>query len=78
MNQILSLREKRAQAWDAAKAFLDEKRGSDGLISAEDAATYDRMEAEVVNLGNSILKIQHNRIRFVNIWIFDQSRLLCI
>jgi len=54
MDQILSLREKRAKAWDAAKAFLDAKRGSDGLISAEDAATYDRMEAEVVNLGKEI------------------------
>ena len=58
MNQILSLREKRAQAWDAAKAFLDTKRGSDGLISAEDAATYDRMEAEVVNLGKEIERLE--------------------
>ncbi len=58
MNQILSLREKRAKAWDAAKAFLDEKRGSDGLISAEDAATYDRMEAEVVNLGKEIERLE--------------------
>jgi len=58
MNQILSLREKRAQAWDAAKAFLDEKRGNDGLISAEDAATYDRMEAEVVNLGKEIERLE--------------------
>ena len=31
MNQILSLREKRAKAWDAAKAFLDSKRGPDQL-----------------------------------------------
>ena len=30
MNQILELREKRAKAWDAAKAFLDSKRGADG------------------------------------------------
>jgi len=58
MNQILSLRGKRAQAWDAAKAFLDEKRGADGLISAEDAATYDRMEAEVVNLGKEIERLE--------------------
>ena len=58
MDQILSLREKRAKAWDAAKAFLDAKRGSDGLISAEDAATYDRMEAEVVNLGKEIERLE--------------------
>ena len=39
MNQILSLREKRAKAWDAAKAFLDSKRGPDGMLSAEDAGS---------------------------------------
>jgi hypothetical protein len=31
MNKILELREKRAKAWDATKAFLDTKRGTDGL-----------------------------------------------
>lgn len=48
MNKILELREKRAKAWEAAKAFLDTKRGGDGLLSAEDTATYDKMEADVV------------------------------
>ena len=33
MNQILELREKRAKAWDAAKAFLDSKRGADGMAT---------------------------------------------
>ena len=46
MNQILALREKRTKAWEAAKAFLESKRGTDGLLSAEDTATYDRMEAD--------------------------------
>lgn len=58
MNQILALREKRAKAWDAAKAFLDAKRGNDGLLSAEDTATYDRMEADVVNLGKEIERLE--------------------
>lgn len=58
MNQILELREKRAKAWDAAKAFLDSKRGNDGMLSAEDAATYDRMEADVVNLGREIERLE--------------------
>ena len=58
MNQILELREKRAKAWDAAKAFLDSKRGADGMMSAEDAATYDRMEADVVNLGKEIERLE--------------------
>ncbi len=58
MNQIQELREKRAKAWDAAKAFLDTKRGTDGLLAAEDVATYDKMEADVVNLGKEIDRLE--------------------
>ena len=58
MNKILELREKRAKAWDAAKAFLDSRRGNDGLISPEDTATYDRMEEEVINLGKEIDRLE--------------------
>ncbi len=58
MSKILELREKRAKAWEAAKAFLDSKRGSDGLVSAEDAATYDKMEADIINLGKEIARLE--------------------
>ena len=58
MNQILELREKRAKAWDAAKAFLDTKRGTDGLLFAEDVATYEKMETDVVNLGKEIDRLE--------------------
>ena len=58
MDKILELREKRAKAWEAAKAFLDSKRGEDGLLSAEDTATYDKMEADVVNLGKEIERLE--------------------
>ena len=58
MNKILELREKRAKAWEAAKAFLDTKRGGDGLLSAEDTATYDKMEADVVALGKEIDRLE--------------------
>jgi len=58
MSKILELREKRAKAWEAAKAFLDSKRGADGLLSAEDTATYDKMEADVVNLGREIDRLE--------------------
>ncbi len=58
MSKILELREKRAKAWDAAKAFLDSKRGSDGMLSAEDTVTYDKMEADVVNLGKEIERLE--------------------
>ena len=62
MNQILVLREKRAKAWDAAKTFLDTKRGNDGMLSAEDAATYDKMEADVVNLGKEIERLERQAV----------------
>ena len=58
MSKILELREKRAKAWDTAKAFLDTKRGTDGLISAEDTATYDKMETDVVALGKEIDRLE--------------------
>jgi len=54
MNRILEMREKRAQAWDRAKAFLDERRNEGGMLSAEDTATYEAMEREVVDLGHAI------------------------
>ena len=38
MSTVLELMEKRKKAWETAKAFLDSRRGSDGLISAEDNA----------------------------------------
>jgi len=62
MSKILELREKRAKAWDAAKAFLDTKRGGDGLLSAEDTATYDKMEADVVALGKEIERLERQSV----------------
>ncbi|MEG0729634.1 MAG: phage major capsid protein [Anaerovoracaceae bacterium] len=58
MSKILELREKRAKAWETAKAFLDSKRGNDGLISAEDTQAYERMETDVVNLGKEIDRLE--------------------
>ena len=58
MSKILELREKRAKAWDAAKAFLDAKRGADGMLSEEDTATYDKMEQDVMNLGKEIERLE--------------------
>ena len=58
MSKILELREKRAKAWDAAKAFLDTKRGNDGLLTAEDTATYEKMENDVVSLGKEVERLE--------------------
>lgn len=57
MSQILELTEKRAKAWETAKQFLDTKRNADGFVSAEDAATYDKMEADVQNLTKEIERL---------------------
>lgn len=44
---ITELLNKRAKTWEAAKAFLESHRDKDGLLSAEDGAAYDKMEAEI-------------------------------
>jgi len=62
LSKILELREKRAKAWEAAKAFLDSKRGESGLLSAEDAATYDKMEADVVALGKEVERLERQAV----------------
>lgn len=62
MSKILELKEKRAKAWEAAKTFLDSKRTEDGLLSAEDATTYDRMETDVVNLGKEIERLERQAL----------------
>lgn len=62
MSRELELKEKRARAWEQAKAFLDAKQGENGMMSAEDAATYDRMEADVVNLGHEIERLERQAV----------------
>ena len=54
MNKINELRAQRAKAWETAKKFLDEKRNDKGILSAEDTATYEKMEQEIVDLGHEI------------------------
>jgi len=62
MNKILELREKRAKLWDSTKAFLDSKRNENGLLSAEDTATYEKMETDVVNLGKEIERLERQAV----------------
>ncbi len=54
MGKINDMRAQRAKAWEQAKAFLDAKRNDKGILSAEDTTTYERMEAEIVDLGHEI------------------------
>ena len=58
MANVMELRKKRAQLWEGAKAFLDSHQDKDGKLSAEDAAAYDKMEADVVALGKEIERLE--------------------
>jgi HK97 family phage major capsid protein len=59
MFAINELREKRANLFQEAKAFLDTHRTENGTLSAEDGATYDRMEAEIIDLGKEITRMEN-------------------
>lgn len=58
MSKIMTLMEKRAKAWNAAKEFLDTHSTEGGNVSAEDAATYEKMEKEVTDLTRDIERLQ--------------------
>lgn len=58
MNEILNLREKRVNLWNAAKAFRDAHIDANGNMTAEDAAAYDRMVGEVDALGQQIVRAE--------------------
>lgn len=55
---ISELREKRNKAWEAAKAFVETKRDADGLMTAEDAATYAQMEQKVQDYSTEIDRME--------------------
>ena len=58
MATINELITKRANLWENAKAFLDEHTDKDGRLSAEDAAAYDKMEADVLAFGKNIERLE--------------------
>lgn len=49
---------KRANLWDEAKKFLESHTDANGMMSAEDAATYDRMEADITALTSNIQRME--------------------
>ena len=55
---LLEMIDKRNQAWNAAKSFVESRRGKDGLLSAEDAKTYSEMEQKVRDYGAEIARMQ--------------------
>ena len=55
---INELRERRMAAIKACRQFLDTRRNERGTLSAEDDATYNRMEQEVTDLGKEIARLE--------------------
>ena len=60
MSKILEMRQKRAELWDKAKAFLDEHQNENGVMSAEDTEEYERMEQDVVDMGHAIERMEQD------------------
>ena len=58
---IQELITKRAQAWEAAKNFLDSHRTEKGVLSAEDGETYDRMEKDITDLTKEIERLNRQK-----------------
>ena len=54
MMTINEMRVRRGEIWEQAKNFLDTHRNDSGILSAEDTATYECMEQDIVNLGHEI------------------------
>lgn len=58
MNNLMTLIEKRNAAWNAAKSFVETKQDVDGLLSKEDAKTYESLEAKVRDYTTEIERMQ--------------------
>lgn len=54
MSKTAELRQKRSDLWDKAKAFLNEHADANGMMNAEDNATYERMEKDIDSYGVAI------------------------
>ena len=52
--KLQQLIDQRAKAWEQAKAFVDSHQKENGTLSAEDSATYEKMEAEITDLTAAI------------------------
>ena len=58
MDKIMELRDKRVKLWEEAKNFLDSHTDEDGKLSADDAAAYEKMEADVVEMKKAIDRLE--------------------
>ena len=54
---IVEMRNKRAKAFESAKAFI-ESHAVDGILSAEDSATYDEIEKDIKKYDEAIGRME--------------------
>ncbi len=62
MDKIMELRSKRMKLWQDAKDFLDSHTDENGRLSAENAAAYDKMEADVVAIKADIDRLERQAV----------------
>lgn len=55
---IVEMREKRASLWKGMESFLDSRRNENGVLSAEDDATYAKMEKDLNDMTNEIRRME--------------------
>ena len=55
---ITEMRNKRAKLWNTMEGFLDTHRNDMGVLSAEDDATYSKMERDLDSLTNEIKRME--------------------
>lgn len=57
MTNLQNLIEKRAKAWEGAKAFVESKKDKDGLLKEEDVQIYNEMEAKIAQFSSEIERV---------------------
>lgn len=58
MNKLKDMIEKRNNAWNEAKQFVEDKKDADGLLSADDLKTYNEMEGKIKNFSMEIERLR--------------------
>ena len=55
---IIELRNKRANLWEETKKFLADHTDKDGKMAAADAEAYEKMEADIAEMGKTIDRLE--------------------
>jgi len=73
---IKELLAKRANLWENAKDFLNTHQDANGLLSAEDAATYDKMEADIQSYTAQIERMQRQETINAQMGAWNETPML--